>query len=132
MLRTIIIASLLTTSRYHSMLCAGNTACHYYHRMTMLSLLTAVCSQWEACMLCLRATGHTVNHHYHSLINGSATKCYVLNEMSKGVKWTSLYSPYCLQWMGNITKTCVPTENFRTLITYSVFTSIHTIIKSNS
>jgi hypothetical protein len=130
MLHTIIISSLLTMSCYHSMLCAGNAAFHYYHRLIMLSSLTAVCWQWEACVLCLRATWHTVNHHYHSLINGANIKCNVSNEMSKGVKWTPLYSPNCLQWMRNITKTCVPTEHLRTLNTYSIFRHIHTIVKA--
>jgi len=50
MLCNIIIASLLTIPRYHSTPCAGNTAYPYYHRLMMLSSLTAVCWQWKACM----------------------------------------------------------------------------------
>jgi hypothetical protein len=48
-------------------------------------MLTAVLAMGS---MGLRATWHTVNHHYHSLINGAATKCNVSNEMCKGVKWT--------------------------------------------
>jgi len=97
MLCNIIIASLLTISHYHSMSCAGNTAYPDYHRLMMLSSLTAVLAM-ESMYVMSEGNMAYCKPPLSQLNYGAATKCNVLNDMSKGVKWTPLYSPDCLPW----------------------------------